>query len=69
MVTKGKNALIFYQILLTNSLGKFIKISLNNFYVDNGLCPLTAWVHLHVLYGRKFPSSYIFKILLFFDTR
>ena len=50
MVTKGK-------ILSTNSLRKCIKISLKNFYVDNGLCLLIACVYLHVLYSRKFPSS------------
>ena len=31
---KSENALIFYQILSTNSLRKRIKISLENFCVD-----------------------------------
>ena len=31
-----KNALIFYQILSTHSLGKCMEISLENLYVDTG---------------------------------
>ena len=33
---KRENALIFYQILSTNSLRKCIETSLENFYVDIG---------------------------------
>ena len=36
MFTKGKNALIFYQILSTNSLSKCMKISFENLSVDIG---------------------------------
>ena len=46
-----------------------MEISLKNFYVDNGLCPLIACVHLHVLYSRKFPSSYIFKNITVFQCK
>ena len=31
-----KNALIFYQILITNSLRKCMEITLENLYVDIG---------------------------------
>ena len=34
MITKGKNALICYQTLSTNSLRKSMKISMENVYVD-----------------------------------
>ena len=61
--------MIFYQILSTNSLRKCTEISLKNFCVDNGLCPLIACVHLHVLYSRKFPSSYIFKNVTVFQCK
>ena len=44
-------------------------MSLENFYVDNGFCPLIACVHLHVLYSRKFPSSYIFKNITVFQGK
>ena len=36
MITKGKNALIVYQILFTHSVRKCIEISLENLYVDIG---------------------------------
>ena len=36
MITKGKNALICYQTLSTNSLRKSMKISMENVYVDIG---------------------------------
>ena len=36
MISKEKNALIFYQILSANSLRKYIEISLENLYVDIG---------------------------------
>ena len=35
LITKGKNALIFYQILLTNSLRQSVEISQENFCVDH----------------------------------
>ena len=31
-----KNALIFYQILITNSLRKFMEITMENLHVDIG---------------------------------
>ena len=34
VITKGENALIFYQILPTNSLRKCMEISSENLYVD-----------------------------------
>ena len=37
MITKRENALIFYQILSTDSLRKYIEISLENLYVDIGI--------------------------------
>ena len=36
MIKKRENALIFYQILSTNSWRKCIEISLENLYVDLG---------------------------------
>ena len=36
MIAKGKMLLICYQILLTNSLKKYMKISLENFYLNIG---------------------------------
>ena len=37
IITKRKNALIVYQILLTHSVRKCIEISLENLYVDIGV--------------------------------
>ena len=36
IINQGKKALIFYQILSTNSLRKCMEISLENSYVDIG---------------------------------
>ena len=36
MITQEKNALIYYQLLSTNSVRKCMEISLENLYVDNG---------------------------------
>ena len=36
IITEEKKALIFYQILSTHSLRKYIEISLENLYVDIG---------------------------------
>ena len=36
MITYGKNVLIFYQILLINSIGKCKEISRENLSVDIG---------------------------------
>ena len=36
MITKEKNALIFYKILSTNSLRKSVEIGQENLYVDIG---------------------------------
>ena len=36
IITQVKKALIFYQILSTNSLRKCMEISLENLYVDIG---------------------------------
>ena len=43
MITSGENALIFYQILSTNSLKKCMEINLENLQLDIGLkltCPV-----------------------------
>ena len=37
VITQEKNALIFYQILSTHSLRKYMEISLENLYVDTYL--------------------------------
>ena len=36
IITEEKKALIFYQMLSTHSLKKYIEISLENLYVDIG---------------------------------
>ena len=57
-------ALIFYQILSTHSLRKYIKISLENLYVDiMGLKRLTISLHVHVVV--QFYPRFKFSFLLF----
>ena len=57
-------ALIFYQILSTHSLRKYIKISLENLYVDiMGLKGLTISLHVHVVV--QFYPWFKFSFLLF----
>ena len=47
-----ENALIFYQILLTHSLKKYIRIRVENLYVDIGV--YRVWYNTHL-----FPYGFI----------
>ena len=46
-------ALIFYQILSTHSVRKYIKISLENLYVDMGLKGLSGVLSDSQLYVQR----------------
>ena len=60
IITKEKKALIFYQILSTHSLRKYIEISLENLYVDIGSLRVNSCI-LRTCKGIIPPSDIVMK--------
>ena len=56
-----ENSLIFYQILSNRSLGKYVEISLENFYVDIGLGE--GWVPSIMAYTGRPLQGYLLQAL------